>query len=358
MKRNVFVLCGGISVEHEISLRSAKSILNNLNREKYNVFPVFITHQGTWVPLGLWNETIEDPNELSRTSDMGVAQSIQAFLVTMPQEKNNLFIPCLHGTFGEDGTIQGFLEILDVPYVGNGVLASACCMDKVVTNQLLEQHHIPEAKYVAVHRNAFREDADQVTKSVESKLPYPVFVKPANAGSSVGVNRASNQGELHAAIEEALIYDPKVLIEEEVIGREIEVSVLGNDFPIASLPGEYVYDHAFFDYDAKYQDTKTIIKTPTELPPGKEDEIRKLAIDAYSALGCYGFARVDIFLRESDHVLLVNEINSFPGMTATSLSPRLWEATDQTDMTQLIDRLIAYADEKYQAKKASKRIRG
>ncbi|MDO5717631.1 MAG: D-alanine--D-alanine ligase family protein [Tissierellia bacterium] len=357
MVDNIYILCGGISAEHEISLMSAANIINNLDREKYNIYPVYITKEGVWVELDKVDKDIEKPEDLIRKTDMSVGESLGKFLYgNYRHEDSNVFIPALHGTYGEDGVIQGFLEVLDIPYVGNSVLASAACMDKVVTNQVFEQSGIPQAKYIGILDTDFGSDPDKIIAKIEDKIDYPLFVKPANAGSSVGVTKVNDAESLREAIKHAFNFDRKILVEEAVIGRELEVSVIGNDFPISSLPGEHVtVGHDFFDYKSKYFDKTTIIKAPTEVTPEQEDEVRKLAVETYKLMGCKGIARVDIFMRDSDKKMLVNEINTFPGMTKSSLAPILWEPTDGTTYGQLIERLIEYALDEYKIKKKKQR---
>lgn len=357
MLDNIYVLCGGISAEHEISLMSAMNIINNLDQSKYNIYPVYISKTGAWVEHDKVESKIEKPEELIIETEMKAAESIGKFLYgNYRLDDNNLFIPCIHGTYGEDGIIQGFLEALDVPYVGSGVLPSAACMDKVFTNQILEQSGMAQAKYVGIIQQDYLANADEILARIEDKIDYPMFVKPANAGSSVGVTKADNKEELLISIDTAFRFDKKIVVEEAIVGRELEVSVIGNEFPVASLPGEHVVaGHEFFDYESKYFDRTTVIKAPTEVTPEQEDEVRKTAVKAYELMGCRGIARVDIFMRDSDKKMLVNEINTFPGMTGTSLAPLLWKPTDDTDFYSLLEKLIVFALEEYKEKKKTQR---
>lgn len=354
---NIYVLCGAVSVEHEISLMSAKNILNNLNKEKYKVYPVYISKDGKWFCHERLEKEIEDQTSLIKEVKLSREESIGKFLSqNYDSSKENFFIPCIHGTYGEDGVIQGFLEVLGVPYLGSGVLASSSCMDKSVTNEVLEQNGMPKAKNLAVIDTDYAEDKDSIIEKIENKIPYPIYVKPANAGSSVGVTRATDRESLIKAIEIAFEFDSKIVIEEQIFGRELEVAVIGNDDPIASLPGEHVVEgHDFFDYESKYFDKKTVIKAPTEVTKDQEDRVRRTAVKAYKLMGCKGIARVDIFMRESDEEMLVNEINTFPGMTGTSLAPMLWKPTMGLGLDGLLEKLMEYALEEYQEKNEKKR---
>lgn len=354
--KNIYILYGGISVEHEIALMSAKNVINNLPRDKYKVFAIYIDKKGAWSYLGQIEKEIESTDQLIKKTDANVALSVGEFLSKYYKaDEENFFIPCIHGTTGEDGLIQGFLEILDLPYMGSPVLASACCMDKLVTNQIFDKLEIPQADYVGLIQYLYQADPEKYLAEIEEKLGYPVFVKPANAGSSVGVTRADNREILIEAIKTAFKYDKKILVEDAVIGRELEIAVMGNEFPIASLPGEHVTSgHEFFNYESKYFDKKTVIKAPTSVDKDIEDQARALAVRAYQAVGCKGLARVDIFLRE-DNKLLVNEINTFPGMTGTSLFPMLWKPTAGFEMKDVLEKLIEYGLDEYKTKKEKTR---
>lgn len=302
-KIRVGIVYGGKSGEHEVSIRSAESIVRELTKDKYEVVDIFIDKQGKF--------------DLEKLKNVDVV------------------FPIVHGTFGEDGTLQGMFEILDLAYVGAGVLGSAIAMDKDIMKRLFLQAKIPICKYVIYPE--------------KHKFAYPVFVKPANMGSSVGVSKCKNLQEEVQAVKEALKYDAKVLIEENIVGREIEVSVLGNDKPIASLPGEIKPMHEFYDYEAKYVDengAKTEI--PAKLSDSQIKKIQRLAIEAYKTLECKGMARVDMFLSASGKVFL-NEINTLPGFTSISMYPKLWQATGIT-YPNLLDKLIRLALEEKERK--------
>ncbi len=350
MKTNVYVLCGGKSVEHEISLKSASAILNALDKDKYNVYPVFITKEGTWCSLGLLKKEIEDIKELEVDSSDTVANSIGEFLTKdFKKGEKNIIFPALHGTNGEDGTIQGLLELINVPYVGNEVLSSSAGMDKVVMKDLFTRYNIPQTKYTSVKLHTWKENEEKAYKDVEKELDYPFYVKPANSGSSVGISIAKNRQELKKAFKEAFLYDTKIVIEEEVIGREMQISVVGNDYPKASIPGEFILEKPFFDYNAKYIDGKLIPVVPARLEPEVNKKVRETAIQVFKALNCYGLARVDIFVTD-DNEILVNELNTMPGFTPVSFTPVLWKATDGTTYAELVERLIELAFERYEQK--------
>lgn len=358
MAKNIYVLYGGVSAEHDVSIVSAANVLNALNKEKYQVYPIYITGTGSWVPLEEVKEQTVDQEQLRRETELSSCESVGAFFKDhYLHGEDNLFLPVLHGTNGEDGTIQGMFEILDVPYLGNGVLSSAACMDKCFANIMMQAQGIPKTPFYNLEKFQYDAGPDEIHEEIEKKLNYPIFVKPANAGSSVGVSKVENRQELEEGILRALRFDKKIVIEEAVIGRELEIGVLGNDFPISSLPGEHVVTRAIFDYEAKYHDKTTVLKAPTELPAQQEDEARALAVKAYQVMGCNSFARVDIFMRDSDKAMLVNEINTFPGMTGSSLVPILWSVTDGTKLPLLLDRLISLGEESYREKKRLARVR-
>lgn len=352
---NIYVLYGGVSVEHEISLRSARAVLNALDKDKYNIIPVFIDKNGSWQALDPLKGSIEKEEDLIKSQNLGPAKSLGNFLAQdYKSEESNFFMPILHGTNGEDGVVQGLFELIDVPYMGNGLLSSAICMDKIVANQLFDAYKIPQAAYVGVSEADYRTDKASIIEDIE-KIGYPVFVKPANAGSSVGVSKADDRKELEQSLEKAFKYDPRVVVEDSVEGRELEIAVMGNHSPVSSLPGEHVVNtQEFFDYESKYEDKTTVIKAPTEVEPNQEDEARKLAVRAYKAMGCSGLARVDIFLR-SDGSLALNEINTLPGMTEISLFPMLWKPSAGKDLSQVIEDLIQLGLDNYRDKKEKKR---
>jgi D-alanine-D-alanine ligase len=352
MKINIYVLCGGKSVEHDISLRSASAIINAIDRVKYNVYPIYITNEGVWCNLGLWENKIENPDELISASSSTVALSMGEFLTNiLKEDEDNLVFPALHGPNGEDGTIQGFLELLSIPYVGNGVLSSSVAMDKVVAKDLLTKYNIPQVKYASVTLHNWKTDEEKSYEEVEKEIGYPCYIKPSNGGSSVGITVARNREELINSFKEAFLYDSKIIIEEEIIAREMQISVVGNHNPKASVPGEFIMERSFFDYNAKYIDGKLIPVVPARLEPEITDLVCRTAEKTFKVLNCSGLARVDIFVTDNNEIF-VNEINTMPGFTAVSMTPVLWKATDGTTYGELVERLIQLGLERYNERKA------
>ena len=359
-KRNILILFGGMSGEHEVSLLSAASVLNHIDQAQYTVHLIGITKKGQWLYCGR-SDLGPLPTELSHWQD----QSRPVILPPDPTYHGYIFpeapndvhyidaiFPVMHGTRGEDGTLQGVLELSGIPYVGSGVLASAMAMDKVVAKQICARHHIPQCDFDWVEKHQWQADREGVLARLESKFSYPVFVKPANMGSSVGINKARTKEALIRSVEEALRYDRRVIIEEFINGREIECAVLGNTSPLAAIPGEVVSAKEFYDYDAKYDDSLgSSIHIPAQIPPEKQEEIRALALKTYEALGCRGLSRVDFFLTVPDQRVLLNEVNTLPGFTNISMYPKMWLHMGLS-YSQLIDRLIALALEEEADKKA------
>lgn len=351
MKKNIYVLCGGKSVEHAISLRSATAVINSIDKDKYNVHCVYITNDGVWCYHGLMVEEIKQPEDLILTSEESISTSMGHFLSNhFKPEEDNLIFPVLHGCFGEDGTIQGFLELLDVPYVGNGVLSSAVGMDKLVAKDLFKEHKIPQVPYLGVYRHVFEQAKEDQYELAETKIGYPIYVKPSNSGSSVGISRVENREELAKAFELAFKYDNKIVVEKEAVAREMQVSVVGNNEPKVSLPGEFIMERAFFDYKAKYIDGKLIPVIPAKLTDDTTEAVRKLAVDTYKVLNCNGLARVDIFV-DGDNNIFVNEVNTMPGFTSFSMTPVLWGATDGITYSELVVELMELAVERYNERK-------
>ncbi len=389
-KLRVGVLFGGRSGEHEVSLLSAASVLNAIDKKKYEVVPIGITKEGRWVTAAHAERLLKgnlarepesrhlragDPQATSAAAVLAKGEGVvvppmpghghsslipfeidvaQTHAAAHPIDVDVIF-PVLHGTFGEDGTIQGLLELADIPYVGAGVLGSAAGMDKDVMKRLFRDAGLPIVKHVTVLRSAWREQPKKVRKLIESALSYPVFVKPANLGSSVGISKVHDGSELAAAMDEAAQFDRKLVIEQGVGGakaraREIECSVLGNDNPMASVPGEIVPIKEFYDYDAKYlvEGSRPII--PAELPKSKIKEVQRLAIAAFQAVDCSGLARVDFLLDPRSGKMYVNEINTMPGFTSISMYPKLWAASG-LPYPELIDRLIQFGLERHAEKK-------
>ena len=320
MKTRVAVIYGGRSGEHEVSLRSAKSIIDAMDPERYKVLHYLISKEGKWSPRPIVPEPRANP-------------------------EIDVVFPVLHGTFGEDGTIQGLLELAELPYVGAGVLASSASMDKEVMKRLAKERGLPVVDYLVMSSK----DVSNV-EGVCSPLDFPVFVKPANLGSSVGISKARNCEELKSALELAASYDRKVIVERGIIGREFECSVLGNDDPVAAVPCEILPSQDFYNYDDKYLLEKAQTVIPANLSPEQIAELQKLAVECYRAVECEGMARVDFLLENATGKLYINEINTIPGFTSISMYPKMWEYSGLA-MPKLIDRLIELALERHQAKK-------
>ena len=389
-KLRVGVLFGGRSGEHEVSLLSAASVVNAIDKNKYEVVPIGITKEGRWLTAGdaeaLLHGKPADESKHLRAGDPeatpGAAVLASGEAVVVPPEpvhrgikslrpfqgdatslrraadrgiNVDVIFPVLHGTFGEDGTIQGLLELADIPYVGAGVLGSAAGMDKDIMKALFRASGLPIVKQVTILRSDWDADPKKTEKIVDRSLKYPVFVKPANLGSSVGISKARTKKELGPAIYEAAKFDRKIVIEQGVGGakhkaREIECSVLGNDRPQASVPGEIVPVKEFYDYAAKYLDEGSELIIPAKLSKAETKEVQELAVRAFQAVDCAGLARVDFLMDPKTRKLFVNEINTMPGFTAISMYPKLWAATG-ISYSDLIDRLIQLGIERHEDKK-------
>jgi D-alanine-D-alanine ligase len=319
MKKRVAVIYGGRSGEHEVSLRSAKSIIDALDPEKYKVLHYLISKEGKWSPRPIVPEPRGNP-------------------------EIDVVFPALHGTFGEDGTLQGLLELAGLPYVGAGVLASSVSMDKEVMKRLAKERGLPVVDYLVFSSNELK-DAEGLC----SKFEFPVFVKPANLGSSVGISKAHNCVELKAALELAASFDRKVIVERGIQGREFECAVLGNEDPIASVPCEILPSQEFYDYDDKYLLDMAGTVIPADLSPEQTAELQKLAVECYRAVECEGLARVDFLLETATNRLFINEINTLPGFTSISMYPKMWEHSG-LPMPKLVDRLIELALERHAAR--------
>ena len=364
MKFNVGVIFGGRSGEHDISVRSAKSVIEQIDHEKYAVIPIAITNEGRWLnpsaSVALLPETTRnfvDGEAGKLTGDVALIgdTGFQGLTVIAPGERRlshklDVVFPVLHGTFGEDGTIQGLLEMADVPYVGCGVLSSSCGMDKVVMKKLFVDAGLPICRYAWFLRSEWEHDSEAVAKRLETELGYPCFIKPANLGSSVGVTAANDRSSLRQAVELAAEYDRKIVVEEGLDMREIECAVLGNDRPQASLPGEYIiHDDSkkFLDYTEKYEGTgNNEFVVPAPISADLTKKVREHAVTAFKAIDGSGLARVDFFLRRDNGELLVNEINTMPGLTDASGYPKMWAGTGRP-FAKVIDELIGLAFERH-----------
>lgn len=351
-KLNVCVLFGGISPEHEVSLRSAECVLNNIDQEKYQVFPVGITKTGDWILYGgndyseiKNNKWMDHPNNriamISPIRGYGLL-SFEGECVV--REKIDVVFPALHGEHGEDGTIQGLLEIAGIPYVGPHVAESAIAMDKTLTKLVMDNAGIPQAGWILVRSSDLSTRIDKILNDVENKFSYPVFVKPAGTGSSVGVSKANDRLALQTALQLAGQYGEKILVEEFIRGREIEVAVMGNRSPVASVCGEIDSGAEFYDYDAKYLTDSSTAYIPARLSEELTEQVRELAVKAYLAMGCQGLSRVDFFVTYDDDAIILNEINTIPGFTSISMFPKLFAASG-IPCKQLVDELLQLAME-------------
>ncbi|NLI60501.1 MAG: D-alanine--D-alanine ligase [Clostridiales bacterium] len=351
----IAVLFGGKSGEHEVSLVSATSIIESIDKDKYELYLIGITKEGHWRYYEGDIQKIKS-GEWERDSKRAVLPADPSyggfFLEDQPSKifEVDLIFPVIHGPYGEDGTLQGLLELAHIPYVGCDVLSSSTGMDKLMAKAIFSSVGLPQGDYVGIYRHELKADSQAAIAKVEDSFSYPVFVKPANMGSSVGISKAKDRDELLEALNIAGQYDEKIIVEEFIDGREIECAVLGNFDPKASVLGEIRPSNEFYDYHAKYQDGgESSLLIPAPIPSEKSDEIRQLAIDAYKALGCSGLSRVDFFLeRETDRVYL-NEVNTMPGFTEISMYPKLWEATG-IPYPELIDNLIQLALTKFKEK--------
>ncbi|MCM0649763.1 D-alanine--D-alanine ligase [Clostridium swellfunianum] len=337
MKKKVAVLFGGQSTEHEVSRVSAASVLRNIDVAKYDVYPIGITKDGKWFEYTGAIDKIEsgewEIDEFYKTPEG------QKFLFN--KEVDAVF-PVLHGLYGEDGTIQGLCKLLNLPCVGPGVMSSAVCMDKIYTKYLLERFGVKQAEYVVVNAYEYKEDYKQIIDKIEKKLPYPMFIKPSNSGSSVGITKAHSTQELIAGLTEALKYDRKILVERGINAREVEVAVLGNDYPKAAVPGEIIPAKEFYDYEAKYQNEASKLLIPAALSNEKLEAIKDEAVKVYRALDCAGMARVDFLVDKDTQEVYLNEVNTIPGFTKISMYPKMWQASGKA-YSNLIDELIGLA---------------
>lgn len=374
-KIKVGVIFGGRSGEHEVSVRSAKSVIEQINKDKYEAIPIAITKEGHWLnpaeSLALMPDTTQSllKDSVAKYSDQTIAllgdtKYKGLTQLTGSEESEGVALdvafPVLHGTYGEDGTVQGLFEMAGIPYVGCGVLASSCGMDKVVMKTLFRDAGLPMCKYVWFLRREWEQSSDTVIELITNKLGFPCFVKPANLGSSVGVSRADDAISLRAAIELAAEYDRKIIVEEGLEMREIECAVIGNDEPKASLPGEYVIkdeSKAFLDYTEKYTGTgNNEFVVPAFISEELSTKIQEQAVEAFKAIDGSGLARVDFFLRNDTGALLINEINTMPGLTDASGYPKMW-AGSELEFDQVIDLLITLAIERFNDKERNRTTR-
>ena len=348
-KKNIVVLFGGQSSEHVVSCMSVQNVAANIDQEKYNVILVGITEDGHWLKV---DSLAQIKDDTWREAKAGAVLSPDAKEKCLIVTENGKFekvpidvvFPVLHGLYGEDGTVQGILELAKIPYVGCGVLASAVSMDKLSTKRMVNGLGICQAAYVPVLKEELK-DIDAVVAKIEKEIPYPVFVKPANAGSSVGVSKAKNAAELDKAVAIAAKEDKKIVIEECIVGKEVECAVMGNAIPKVSVVGEIAPSAEFYDYEDKYKNGTSKVYIPAPLDDELSAEICNTAAKAYRALGCSGLSRVDFFVRDSDNAILLNEINTLPGFTSISMYSMLWKACG-IDYGHLLDHIIQFAFDK------------
>jgi len=385
-KIRVGLIYGGKSGEHDVSLSTAKAVISEFNFDKYEVYPFYITKQGEWRAGGQLTGPVDDLSKLTFAGGTALSENAKALKplfgslpgasaavpLAAPKEVAvasiaidatdaadaaadqevsaiDVVFPLLHGTNGEDGTIQGMLEMLNVPYVGTGVLASAVGMDKVVMKKLFAAEGLPQCLYRYFTKKQWERDSSYFIMEIEVSLGYPCFVKPANLGSSVGISKARNREELIEAVREAFKYDRKVIVEEFIDAREIEVSVLGNDSPRASVPGEISSSREFYDYSAKYTDGKSVMTIPANIPAETAAALQEMAVRAFQAIDGSGLSRVDFFLKREDGKVLINEINTMPGFTPYSMYPLLWKESG-LPYGELLDELITLAIERHREK--------
>lgn len=345
-KKRLGVIFGGTSTEHEVSIVSGTSVIKNLNKEKYEIYPIYIDKAGEWFEFEPDNKTYKVGDEIVGTKKI---ENIWNYLKTM-----DILFPVLHGLQGEDGTIQGMFELLKIPYVGTRVLGSSVCMDKVYSKIIFEKAKLNQAKYVYIRKfedkyiyinEDFSEEILNIQETVNKimeKIDFPMFIKPSNSGSSVGISKAKNKDELINAITEASKFDKKILIEENINGREIECAVLGNEEVKASVLGEILPAEAFYSFSAKYQNSDSKTVEAPDLPEELTKKVRELAVKAYKAADCQGLSRVDFFVDDKENKIYINEINTLPGFTEISMYPKLWEKSGLT-YTELLDKLIELA---------------
>lgn len=345
-KKRLGVIFGGTSTEHEVSIVSGTSVIKNLNKEKYEIYPIYIDKAGEWFEFEPDNKTYKVGDEIVGTKKI---ENIWNYLKTM-----DILFPVLHGLQGEDGTIQGMFELLKKPYVGTRVLGSSICMDKVYSKIIFEKAKLNQAKYVYIRKfedkyiyvnEDFSEEILNIQETVNKimeKIDFPMFIKPSNSGSSVGISKAKNKDELINAITEASKFDKKILIEENINGREIECAVLGNEEVKASVLGEILPAEAFYSFSAKYQNSDSKTVEAPDLPEELTKKVRELAVKAYKAADCQGLSRVDFFVDDKENKIYINEINTLPGFTEISMYPKLWEKSGLT-YTELLDKLIELA---------------
>ena len=342
MKTKIAVLFGGRSSEHEISILSGTSILRNLSDEKYIKYGIYISKEGKWFLIDMKSLPADFLSvEKKAIENLNIVHN--AF-VTASREciEPDIIFPALHGPYGEDGTVQGLFEVFDIPFAGCGVLSSALAMDKISSKRIFAYCKLPTPAFVAFYSHQWKNQHAEITREIEKKLKYPVFVKPSNLGSSIGITKVHNRKELTPAVELAVQYDKRILVEKGINAREIECSVMGNENPVASLPGEIVPAREFYDYAAKYEDNNTRLQMPAKLTKQQIKKVQHLSIAAYCSLNCEGFARVDFLMDKRTHRFYISEINTIPGFTQFSMYHCLWSLTGMS-FPDVLDKIIEYA---------------
>jgi D-alanine-D-alanine ligase len=349
-RAKVGILFGGRSAEHEVSVVSAQGVIAAMDTDRFQPIPIGVSRTGTWLTPVQTEQALarirsERLKSLDEPLGEGILYRTQALVAL---RRVDIVFPLIHGTNGEDGTLQGLLELVGVPYIGAGVAASAIGMDKALQKTIFRQLNIPVADDVVVSTTMWHRDPSGVRQGIEATISYPCFVKPANGGSSIGTSKVRSQEDLDEAMAEAFRYDRKVLVEKHIDARQVETAVLGNDEPEASPVGEVTFENEFYDYQAKYDDPRTKLHIPADVPAATSDQLREIAIEAYKAIDCAGFARVDFFLTR-DNQLLLNEVNTIPGFTPMSMYPKLWEYSGLS-YRDLISRLIELGFERHAEK--------
>lgn len=355
MKMKLGLLYGGKSAEHKVSMQTALAVINALDYEKFEIYPIYITEKGEWIKGPLLEGKVNTIDALQFSNGESLPPTALApTLFTADSQKSSfdIIFPLLHGPNGEDGTVQGLLELLNLPYVGNGVLASSAGMDKVIMKNIFAQAGLPQVNYVWFIRSEWEKDHVTAYEKVESEIDYPCFVKPANLGSSVGISKCSNRDQLEEAFKEAFQFDRKIIIEQGVIAREVELGVLGNDEPECSVAGEIIPKVEFYDYKAKYEDGNTALIIPADITNDEYILLEDLAKKAFKSLDCSGLVRADFFLTK-DGKAYINEVNTMPGFTPFSMFPLLWKHTG-VEYPELIERLVQLGLERYQEKQKIK----
>ena len=365
-KLRIGVLYGGRSGEHEVSLQSARSVMSALDRSRYEIVEIGITLQGQWLVGDGVMEALESKSGRGRCAavfaepgpcnvwEVQAGKSEGEKCLRLFRQVDVMF-PVLHGTFGEDGTLQGLLEMAEIPYVGAGVLASSVAMDKALFKNLMRAHGVPVLEYLLCGRGEIAHELEDVIRRAETMAPYPLFTKPSNLGSSVGISRCNNRSDLVEGLADAARFDRRVLIERGIDAREIEISVLGNEKMEASIPGEVIPSREFYSYESKYVDGTSRLLIPAPIPPEKTADVKRLAMEAYRAIDGAGLGRVDFLMERTTGDLFLSEINTMPGFTSISMYPKLWEASGLS-YAALLDRLLQLALERHEERVHSERI--